>query len=429
MKTALVAHLKAALTASSPAPLLVAFSGGPDSTALLHALASLPRGTGLRAVHVDHGLQAASGAWSAHAAQICAGLDVPLETVRVTVDLTRGEGIESAARRARYGAFASVMRPGERIVLAHHREDQVETILLKLLRGAGPDGLSGMRAERPFGLGTLWRPLLDLPRTSLLAHLGETGLHAIHDPSNDDARLARSYLRASVVPTLTRYWPQAATSLTHSAGLCADAADYLRGQWLDVLPSLRDDHNTLDAAAWLALHPALRVPLLDYWLHEAGRCAPTTAQRLALERQIHEARIERLPCVAWADTEVRVWRGRLWAMPRQREVDPDWEASWSGEPLALPGGGTLTLPGARLPRPLTVRVRRGGERLKPVGDRHTRELRDLFQGGAMPPWLRPRCPLIHDGETLVAVAGRWISEAGEKHFATSAARPVWQPDD
>ncbi|TCV91265.1 tRNA(Ile)-lysidine synthase [Luteibacter rhizovicinus] len=429
MTHALVDHLAAALTAMEPAPLLVAYSGGPDSSALLHALASLTDAPPLRALHIDHGLQADSAAWAAHCSRFCTSIDVPFERVRVSVDLTRGEGVESAARRARYGAFATAMRPGERIALAHHRDDQVETVLLKLLRGAGPEGLAGMRSLRPFGTGALWRPLLDLPRAVLLDYAGVNELRTIHDPSNDDPRMARNFLRASIVPTLARHWPQTAASLTHSAGLCADAADFLRTQWLGELDRLRARDGTLDAIGWLELHPALRVPLLDHWLHDAGLTAPTTGQREALERQIREAGVERLPCVAWGGTEVRVWRSRLWAMPRQRPVDASWEASWSGEPLPLPGGGTLRLTTGTLAQPLTVRVRRGGERLKPDGDRHTRDLRDLFQQGAMPPWLRPRCPLIYAGQTLVAIADRWTSEAGETLFAASGGRPSWQSDD
>jgi tRNA(Ile)-lysidine synthase len=429
MSATLASHLDRALDDVGDGPLVVAYSGGPDSAALLHALAMRTPRPALRALHVDHGLHAESGAWAVHCRRFCESLDVPFEALRVTVDLTRGEGIEAAARRARRAAFAAAIRPGERLVLAHHRDDQVETVLLKLLRGAGPEGLAGMRERRPLGAGTLWRPLLDLPRIALLDHVTEYALETIHDPSNDDPRIARGYLRGSIVPALNAQWPQAAISVTHSARLCREAADSLREAWMEALGGLRDAADTLDARAWLALPTAWRAPLLEHWLHAAGLSAPTTAQRETLERQIHEASAERLPLVGWVDTEIRVWRGRLWAMRRTVAFDGQWSASWQGEPLALPGGGTLALSHGRLADGVTVRYRRGGEALRPHGDRHTRELRDLFQQAAVPPWERPRMPLVEAGGQLVAVADKWLSDEGKRLFDAAGGRPVWHRDD
>ncbi|HXO99656.1 MAG TPA: tRNA lysidine(34) synthetase TilS [Luteibacter sp.] len=339
--------------------------------------------------------------------------------------------MEAAARRARRAAFAADIRPGERLVLAHHRDDQVETVLLKLLRGAGPEGLAGMRDQRPLGAGILWRPLLDLPRAALLDHVAVHGLGTIHDPSNDDPRIARGYLRGTIVPALTSQWPQAAFSITHSARLCRDAADTLRDAWMEALDRLRDERDTLDASGWLALPTAWRSPLLEHWLHTAGLSAPTTAQREVLERQIREAAAERLPLVGWAGTEVRVWRGRLWAMRRLGAFDENWSATWQGEPLPLPGGGTLTLApsGGRLDAGVTVRYRRGGETLKPAGDRHTRHLRDLFQTGGVPPWDRPRMPLIEVAGRVIAVADKWRTDEGNFLFDAAGGSPVWHRDD
>src|SRR3546814_88459 len=147
MSGALHPHLLAALAAAPPAPLCVAFSGGPDSTALLHALAGLPqaRAHGLRALHVDHGLHADSATWAEHCRRFCAALEVPCNVLRVQVQRVSGSGLEAAARDARYAALAAQLHEGEWLLLGHHRDDQVETVLLKLLRGAGPEGLGGMR--------------------------------------------------------------------------------------------------------------------------------------------------------------------------------------------------------------------------------------------------------------------------------------------
>jgi tRNA(Ile)-lysidine synthase len=427
----LLRHLRAALSAQGPAPLCVAYSGGPDSSALLHALAQLPaaRSRGLRAVHVDHGLHADSAVWSDHCRRFCAGLQLPCEVVPVQVDTAGGRGIEAAAREARYRALAARLQPGEYLLLAHHRDDQAETVLLKLLRGAGPEGLAGMRALRPFARGQLWRPLLDLPRQHLRDYVLAQRLSCIDDPSNADTRLARNQLRHEILPRLAAHWPQAVDSILHSAALSRAAADALQAQWLAARQELYDpDTGSLDAAGWLALAPALRQPLLDHWLHARQLPAPTTAQRREIERQCG-ARAGQLPCIRWPGAELHIWKRRLWALPPAPAIDDEtWQANWRGEPLRLPDGGALSLKddGARLTTPLQVRLRRGGERIRPAGDAHTRELRALFQHGGMPPWQRSGCPLLYDQGELVAVADRWSSARGVSIFAASGSLPQWR---
>lgn len=421
--------LRHALASHADGALCVAFSGGPDSTALLHALAMLPqaRARGLRAVHVDHGLHPGSADWAARAEAFCASLAVACEVRRVVVPADTGEGLEAAARHARYAALAEALHEGEWLLLGHHRDDQAETVLLKLLRGAGPQGLGGMRAIRPLGRGRLWRPLLGLPQQALRAYVHDHALPHIEDPSNADTALARNHLRHEILPRLRRHWPQAVDSILHSAALCRAADESLRAHWLEAFSALHDETTgSLDAAAWLALDPALRAPLLDHWLHARALPAPSAAQRRQIERQCR-ARAGQQPCVAWPGVELRIWKGRLWASAPQAAIDPHFEACWHGEVLALPGGGQLVLaPAACLPTPLTVRLRRGGERIKPAGDRHTRELRDLFQQAALPPWQRETCPLLYAGDELIAVADLWRTARGAALFHALGAQPRWK---
>jgi tRNA(Ile)-lysidine synthase len=419
------------LAETRAAPLCVAYSGGPDSTALLHALSALPeaRARGLRALHVDHGLHADSAGWTGHCRRFCAVLDVPCEAMRVQVEAHRGEGLEAAARRARYAAFAQMLHEGEWLLLAHHRDDQAETVLLKLLRGAGPEGLGGMRERRPFGRGQLWRPLLSLSRAQLRAYVEAHGLACVDDPSNADTRLSRNFLRHEILPRLAAHWPQTVDSILHGAALSRAAADALRVQWLPAFERLHEPADgSLSMPGWLALPPGLRGPLLDHWLHARGLSAPTAAQRAQIERQCH-ARPGQVPSIRWPGAELRIWKGRLWALPPQASIDPDWQRVWHGEPLPLPDGGELRLadPQAHLRAALTVRLRRGGERIRPAGDAHTRELRDLFQQARLPPWQRLACPLLYDGEELVAVADRWSSARGLALFDAAGSRPCWRP--
>lgn len=431
--------LREQLRADDPPALCVAFSGGPDSTALLHALAQLPeaRGRDLRALHVDHGLHADSAAWARHCADLCEALEVPLTVVRVKVDDSRGEGIEAAARRARRAAFAEHLGDGEWLALAHHRDDQVETVLLKLLRGAGPEGLGGMRPLRPFARGFLWRPLLETSRGSLRKYLSKNELLCVDDPANDDPRFSRNVLRREILPHFSEHWQHADTSILHAAQLCRAAADYIDAIAQTALATLRRDAGTLDAPGWLALPEALRAPVLDAWLHAGGFSAPRDASRAELAKQAANASEDSAPVIAWPGTEVRIWGGRLHAMPPLVFPAADWHAQWNGAPLELPDGcGMLRLETAGPPSthatdslldpPLTVRFRRGGERIKPTGDPHTRELRDLFQQARMPPWLRMRCPLVYDNDELIAVADLWVSGRGKVIFDACGARLHWR---
>lgn len=436
----LVATLRQSLTDLPVRAVCVAFSGGADSTALLHALAQLPdaRARGLRVLHVDHGLHANSARWAEHCRRFCETLEVPIEIIRVQVEHARGEGMEAAARRARYEAFALNLRRGEWLALAHHREDQVETVLLKLLRGAGPHGLAGMRERRPLGDGTLWRPLLGTARATLRDYVAAHGLQCIEDPSNADTSLSRNFLRSEILPRLHEHWPHATQSILHTAQLCRDTAEHLDALVEATLQSLARDDGTLDAVGWSALPDALCALVLERWLHDSNLPAPAHAQLRELHRQVDQAREDHVPRIAWPGAEVRAWRGALHAMAPSdgNEIPGGWESAWRGEVLQLPGGGTLALsdasgnaPSRPLDPPLQVRFRRGGERIKPAGDVHTRELRDLLQRAGIPPWRRSRIPLIFRNGTLIAAADLWTSAEGRALFEAVGAHPRWKRSD
>jgi tRNA(Ile)-lysidine synthase len=280
----------------------------------------------------------------------------------------------------------------------------------------------------------VWRPLLGVPRAVLRDHVAAHGLAYIDDPSNADTSLSRNYLRAEILPRLHAHWPHATQSILHSARLSRESADHLDALAESALQSLARNGDSLDAAGWAALPDALRALVLERWLHNRNLPAPTQVQAAELRRQIMEAREDHLPLVAWRGAAVRVWRGALHAMPPAAEPDQAWEREWRGEPLSLPGGGTLALQDAsgapiRLDIPLRVRFRRGGERIRPAGDAHTRELRDLLQGAGIPPWQRRRIPLVFDADELLAVADLWTSEAGRIFFAKSGGRPRWRHND
>lgn len=246
MPVSLAESLRSALARLPPGGALhVGYSGGLDSTVLLHALAQLPaaRARGLVALHVDHGLHPASAAWARHCCGTAAALGVEARVLPVQINRA-GRGLEAAARAARHAALAAALPADGVLVLAHHADDQSETVLLKLLRGAGPEGLGGMRALRVLPQGWLWRPLLDLPRETLRGYALAQGLEWIEDPTNADLRHARNRLRHEILPALRRHWPPLDASLAHAARHAQAAADYIDEAARRALAELQDSTRT-----------------------------------------------------------------------------------------------------------------------------------------------------------------------------------------
>ncbi|HVV97114.1 MAG TPA: tRNA lysidine(34) synthetase TilS [Rhodanobacteraceae bacterium] len=430
-------HIENALAELVTGPILVALSGGLDSTVLLHALAGsrAARERGLRAVHVDHGLHADSAMWARQCADFAEQVGVSLETRTVGIARTPGLGLEATARRARYGAIEEMLQAGEILALAHHRDDQAETVLLKLLRGAGPEGLGAMRMLRRLGRGFAWRPLLTLPRASLRAYAEHHRLVWIEDPSNADFSLDRNFLRIEVLPRITRRWPEAEASIAQSATWARAAADFIDDEAERALANVQGlDPATLRFREWLTLPDALRDPVLRRWLRSIALPEPTQFQVAELVRQLGEAGEDRQPCVRWPGVEVRRYRELLHALAPLQLAPLDWTAEFTGEALVLPSGvGVLRLvPLAddaqqpRLAKPALVRFRRGGENLRLSGTTYTRELRDLLQEAGIPPWQRSRLPLVFgDDGALLAVADLWLSDAGAQQLANANARLEW----
>lgn len=407
---------------------LVAYSGGADSHVLLHALAGLrPRlgGVELVAVHVDHALSPFSVEWSRHCQLVCAGLNVRCAVSRVDARPEPDESPEEAARRARYAVFESMLRSGDVLLVAHQQDDQAETMLLQLLRGAGPRGLSAMPFVAPLGAGRLARPLLEHAREELLAYARAHQLQWIDDPSNADTRFDRNYLRVEILPRLKQRWPAAAKTLARSARLCAEAAELLNELGALDRPEPHDETTSsflkgeaLSIAHLQRLSPPRRRNLLRLWLHELDLPTPHETHVERINEMINAAE-DANPVVTWPGAEVRRYRGMMHASAPLPPMDPDQELKWETTTrLSIAGVGELsacpaTGKGVRASAcklPVTVRFRRGGERLRPRGRKETHTLKHLFQDAGVPPWMRDRVPLIYVGDDLVCVAGYWVAE-------------------
>jgi tRNA(Ile)-lysidine synthase len=420
-----------------------AFSGGLDSTVLLHRLhaAGLP----VRALHVNHHLQAVANRWVEHCKEFCAQLGVPIYVLDVRIDPNDPEGPEAAARRARYESFATLMKAGDCLATAHHQDDQAETVLLRLLRGAGVAGLAAMRAELPFAGGTLWRPLLRQSRAALKEYAERHALPWVEDPHNQDPRYARSFVRHEIFPRFTQKWPQALEMLARTAEHCAEAVELLdevaaADLSKSPLPAKRGEvraphgargEGPVSVQYLLSLPTPRRHNLLRYWAARSRHPAPPFEALARLEREVLRARPDAAPLLAWGDIELRRFRDALHLMRRLPPPPQGLALEWDGRrDLALPPGcGVLAaVKPARAELPLRVTFVEGGERLKPAGSRYTRTLRNLFQEEAIPPWIRERMPLVHlDGE-LAAVADRWESAALKKLRGQRGCRYEWRHD-
>lgn len=411
------------------APILVGYSGGLDSTVLLHLLASDAdlRGTGLRASHVHHGLHAEADAWAAHCERECAALGVPLQVVRVEVDAGAGLGIEGAARAARHRAFAQALGTGEILALAHHRDDQAETFLLRALRGSGVDGLAAMRPWRAHASGWLWRPLLDLPREQLQAHAIEHGLRWIDDPSNADSGFNRNFLRNQLMPLLRERWPHAAGNLARSAALSAQAVDLLDAEDAAALSTAQRDDGSLDIGVLLALPGERRARVLRRWIDATG-LPPLPANGVAqIERELLHARQDAEARFDWSGARVQRWRNALHAGRIRAPLAPEWSQPWDGRsPLALPTGDRLELIGAdAFDTPVRVHARLGGERLLLPGRTHHHSLRHVLQERDVAPWLRARMPLLSDANELLAAGDAILSARMAAWLQARGARLRW----
>ena len=403
----------------SDRPVLVGFSGGVDSTVLLHWLAhsNHQRSLGLAAIHVNHGLHPDADHWADHCQSICNHFDIPLHIAAVRVSRQSKGGIEDAARQARRAAYARRLPAGHRLALAHHLDDQAETWLLRALRASGADGLAAMRPLVAFGPGQLWRPFLSTPQTQLHAYAKTHGLNWIDDPSNQDAQLARNYIRLCILPALAQRWPDVAQRFGRCAQLCADATDLLTTEDDAILAKVCPNPQTLNLADWSSYPAARRARLLRRWCVVA-QAPPLPAHGVAsIERECLHAAPDRQACFRWQHIEIRCWKQTLYL---RRSDQTSWPHQhpihWDGTaPLALPSGGSLSLCAANgaaqqgFPTPLTVRPRIGGERIQLAKRQHTHALKQLLQAANIPPWHRQALPLLYHKQTLWAAGDMIVS--------------------
>jgi tRNA(Ile)-lysidine synthase len=424
--------------------LTVGLSGGIDSVVLLDCLQTVSRELRfhLAALHVDHGLSPHAARWAAFCQKLCEARRIPFESVAVRVG--RGEGPEAAARKARYAVFAR--QPSDYVVLAHHRDDQVETLLLQLLRGAGVKGLAGMPLVRKAEVSSrvtrhsspaILRPLLDATRAEILEYAKRRKLKWTEDESNRDDRFRRNFLRHEVLPVIEQRFPAYRATLARSVGHLAETAALL-----DELAEA-DARGQLHEGA-LEVDVLRRLPesrarnLLRWFLADHGVAMPAADRLAEAMRQILGARRDARIAIELEGVELKRFADRVFVVRAPRGLVP-YQVRWQGEDrLDLPGGGVLELTrstgaGVSLARlakgVVTIRSRRGGERLKPDCRRPGRSLKNLLQEARVAPWLRERLPLVFHDQHLVWAAGIGTDCAFQARQGEATLNLNWLPPD
>ena len=404
---------------------VVAFSGGPDSLCLLHRLRTEGCTRPLTCLHVDHGLDKDSGKRARAANRLAMATETECHVLHV--DVNPGDSPEAAARRARYNAIEAFMRDGDVVLTAHHADDQVETVLMRLLRGAGPAGLGGIPRQRRFGPGWLVRPLLDWKRADIEHFIDQHGLSPIHDPANDSSGFDRNFIGQQLMPIIRRRWPGAGRSVLRSGRLCRGAAETLAELAAEDL-----DHDLLAPTCLRLAHSRRSNPyrlgeMLRHWCHRQGLAAPPGRRIEQFIEQVQEAGSDRQPALAWEQGTIRHWRDRLWLQPGP-EPPRHWTLDWrSDRALDLPGGiGRFELSGAEHPpTALQICSGRSGEHLKPAGQAHHRPVAKLLAERDIPPWQRDCWPRIYLNGQLVGVGDVWHSEKLRDWLGSANAQLSW----
>ncbi|WP_165495751.1 tRNA lysidine(34) synthetase TilS [Marinobacter halodurans] len=409
--------------------MVVALSGGLDSVFLLNAAASWFADRDdctVSALHVNHQLQPAARDMAEYSRLACDALGVQL--VQVRVDVSDGDSIENEARKARYRAFEQHLQPDDCLLMAHHADDQAETVLFRLVRGSGVRGLAGMPQSRELGAGHLCRPLLGLERRDIEALAGSWGLQWFDDPTNAETGFDRNYLRHQVLAPLVHRWPGVLGSIGRAARQCDEASQLTARLAALQRREIEDGQGRLSVSGLVALDdlPAQK-NLLRWWLIDCGYEPPPAARLEQALTDLLYAGQDREPELRGEGYHLRRYRERLYCL-RDKFDEPVSPATWvTSERLSWAGGEVRAIGGGRC-LTLTVTARAGGERLRPVPGGPSRPLKKWLQEQGVPPWERDRIPLIWQDGELMAVGDLWVSPTLVEATGVASWRIVWERD-
>lgn len=412
-------------TVSRGERVVLGLSGGLDSVVLLHVLKTFVPAFSLSCLHVNHKISKNAENWANFCEDLCRKWHVPIMIEEVDISPHLASGLEAAARAARYEVFGRI--DADHVFLAQHRDDQAETVLLQLARGAGLRGLAAMGESTACGNKFIRRPFLSISRSALEAYARENNLEWVNDESNADLRFDRNFVRLRLIPLMEERFPAARETVSRTAGHIAEAARLL-DELADMDGSGARRAGCLEVSRLFELSEARAKNLLRRHLFLCGTRMPS-AERL--REMLKQLRSESA-CVSHDGFEVRSYRGLIHVV-RPLSVASDFSRTWTGEPrmhLDELGGilafeeGAGGLDPEKLGEPVTVRVRQGGEKFVVQENRPRRSLKNLFQEHGIPPWERNRLPLLYCGETLIWIPGIGIDP---RYRSERGLLPGWEP--
>ncbi len=395
----------------------IGYSGGLDSHVLLHLCAELRKQYPLqiKAIHVHHGLSAHASDWAMHCEKICTDLQIELVQKSIDAKALSGDSPEEIARERRYAIFAALLASQNILLTAHQQDDQAETVLLQLLRGAGPKGLAAMPVLKAFAAGFHGRPLLSIPRAELKQYAEEHGLTWIDDESNENKKYSRNFLRHAILPVLQQRWPTVTNTLARVAKNCAETQALVEDLARQDMIACRYAKNALAINKLRSLDALRQRQVLRAWLTESGFEIPSAVKLRQIQHDFLQAKQDKSPYIQLGSVELRRYRDVLYAMPCLAHHDATQVFSWDlSQPLVIPSVGELRASltdhaGLRMDtKQVTVRFRQGGEKCYFAERRCHQSLKHLLQEWNVPPWERDRLPLLYVCETLVAVVGFFL---------------------
>ena len=401
--------------------IFIAYSGGIDSHVLLHLFASQNEiKSKITAVYVHHGLQREADAWEKHCELVCLNLDVAYKCLKVNAQKSIGQSPEEVARNARYHVLKSLLTKNDVMLLAQHREDQMETVLLQLFRGAGVQGLSGMPVAIDFGPGAMYRPLLDVSKQEVQDYAELNNLNWIEDPSNESDEFDRNFLRNQILPQLKQRWPALDKTIVRSARHCASNHSLIQGLAEALLINLFDATDcTLNISQLLELDVNKQYLVLRQWFARHKLRMPSEKKLHTILTEVAVARVCGNPEVQGTDYCIRRYRNKLYCLTSCRDDKELQEKDWpmgqkqlkldDGKILKITEGTQGIAESIWFEAQVTVKYRKGNEKIRLPSRKGHHTLKKLYQEKSIPPWLRHNIPLIYLNDQLAAIADYWIS--------------------
>ncbi len=412
---------------------LVGFSGGADSTALLHAISTIREQleAPVSAVHINHGLHGDASRWQARCEQFCKRYRIPLVSLDINPAAGSGKGLEAEARRLRYEAIASQVKKGTGLLTAHHADDQAETLLLNLMRGSGVDGLAAMPESRPFGDGLLQRPLLEFQGSELRRYLHDSGVEWIEDPSNQQVEHDRNFVRHEIIPLLEQRWPQVSQRLLLTRQAMSGARHLLEGLADEYLVQNIEHPLVLGISSDAGADRELFKLAVRRWIGNTGLPSIPAYRLDSLFEQVHGAGEGNQIRIEWDRCVLRFYQQRLWLLPAG-DIKPCPAIKWpeGDKEIDLDDAGRLAFTGesgGSLASGLMINNRSSLKEASVVHGGHHKTLKNIFQAGGVPAWLRDSIPLVTDAGEVVAVGDWCFSDHFARLMYEQGARLNWQP--